>query len=151
MLVAQLNAEDHHTRTNAAIALYELGPAAKSAVPDLLRLLDDEEVVAAWALNAVAQIGDDSKETVRAVTRVLLDEKCSPSLGFNAAVALGKVGEFEPILQVLKGGQTGWAANVFAHIGPRSNEAFPSVAAMLKDSDPAIRCAAVKRACEYGA
>jgi HEAT repeat protein len=143
LLVAQLQADDARVRTNAAIALGQLGPAAQGAVPELLDLLDDETVVAASSVHALAEVGDGSEDMVHALTNVLLDKERYPPLRYSAAVALGKFGVFDAVLEVIEKEETQWAPNVFGHIGARSKEAFPAIAELCNSPDPRLRCVAL--------
>jgi HEAT repeat protein len=82
-------------RTPAAIALGEMGSAAKDAVPDLVKLLDEPPGKAGpirfHAARALGQIGPDAKEAVPALVKLLQDSKAGPGRRL-VAEALGGIG-----------------------------------------------------------
>ena len=78
-------------REEAANALNEMGPAAKAAVPALIRLLDDKaKGVRQDAALAFGAIGPDAKASVPALIKLLDDKENGVRL--NAAQALGAIG-----------------------------------------------------------
>jgi HEAT repeat protein len=143
LLVEQLQASDPQVRANAAVALGQLGPAAKDAVPALLEALSDETVASGSAVFALQQIGEGGDLVARALTVLLRDEQAFPTLRYQAAVALGRIGQFDPVLDLIKQEPLGWVPAAFSAMGPRSKDAVPAVAAMLKSEVPEHRAAAV--------
>src|SRR5262245_45350480 len=129
-------------RTNAAIALGEFGPAATSALPELVNALQDDAAVACYAAVALGRIGESAKPAVVPLADTLRDGQKYVVLRYNAAIALGQLGEFGPPLEVLEREQTGWLCNAFAAIGPMAKDVVPSLAEMLNSFEPADRVAA---------
>ena len=71
-LAAQLGSTDRDTRREAGHALEKLGPAAKGALPELLKALDDsDKQVWANAFAAIAAIGPGAAEAVPRLVEVL--------------------------------------------------------------------------------
>ena len=90
-LVAKLKDKDGDLRRAAAKELGELGPEAKSAVPDLMRALRDKDLfVRRFSAEALGKIGPDAKAAVPALATALNDEKKEVA---DAAIdALVKIG-----------------------------------------------------------
>ena len=62
------------TRNNAAYSIARMGPAAKSAVPALIKALKDPEPVVRYpACIALREIGPDAKDAVPALQEALED------------------------------------------------------------------------------
>lgn len=75
----------------ACVILSEMGPAAKSAVPALSRVLQDKDPEDRMqALIALGEIGPDAATAVSAITAALNDKE--DSVAYAAAFALGKIG-----------------------------------------------------------
>jgi len=65
---------DPRIRREAVGVLARMGPEAKEAVPDLIRLLDDEdEATRKLAARALGRIGPDAAPAVPALKRMLLE------------------------------------------------------------------------------
>jgi HEAT repeat protein len=74
------------------LLLGEVGPAAKSAVPDIIALFADERPeVRRQAAMTLGEIGPASKDAVPALIKMLDDKEAAAS--FSAAFALGKIGD----------------------------------------------------------
>jgi HEAT repeat protein len=90
-LIQQLTSPDAQERKNAIDALGDLGPAAKKAVPQLTKLLGDEDEHIRWhALRSLGAIGPDAAPAVDALAERLKDK--SPVVRAYAAFALGRIG-----------------------------------------------------------
>jgi HEAT repeat protein len=97
-LVGLLQSGDSETRRAAGDALGGFGPAAESAIPDLIRILKDSADTdiagaansAAWALSRIAPGTRSSDGAVAALTGVLQSE--SPSMRSAAALTLRPFG-----------------------------------------------------------
>lgn len=76
----------------ACLALADMGPAAKAAVPQLVKIEQREEPeVRLQALVALGQIGPDAKAAVPVILKALQSEK-SDGVRYAAAFALGQIG-----------------------------------------------------------
>src|SRR5271154_3575001 len=75
-LAAKLQDPDATVRRNAADQLGELGPEAKSVIPELIKALDDKDFfVRRFAAKALGQIGPDAKEALPALGKLAKDER----------------------------------------------------------------------------
>jgi HEAT repeat protein len=74
-----LDSREIKARCAALSTLCQLGPAARSALPDLLRALTDNEVevrsLAAFAIGPIAREGPEQKEVIAAISTLLKQEK----------------------------------------------------------------------------
>jgi HEAT repeat protein len=114
-LIKQLDVGDEPTRANAAEALGDLGPAAKTAIPSLvLAMRDEAEAVREQATLALVEIGAD-EGAVPALTGAVQDS--------DAVVRAG-------------------AASALGGIGSGARSAVPALIEALKDHDPSVKCAA---------
>ena len=67
-LVEQLHASDTNSRRDAALQLGQVGPAAKDAVPALVKALgDSDKQVWSYAIGALAALGPEAKEAIPAL------------------------------------------------------------------------------------
>jgi HEAT repeat protein len=80
-----------------------MGPAAKPAVDDMIKSLDDADpAVRSDAAVALAAIGPDAAAAVPSLTKMLADE-AAPAARFPAAYALGRIGPAaKPALEQLR-------------------------------------------------
>jgi HEAT repeat protein len=92
-LVAKLKSNDSDARRAAAKDLGELGADAKSAVPDLIKALNNDKdlFVRRFAAEALGAIGPDAVSAVPDLGKALNDSRKEVQLA--AADALGKLGE----------------------------------------------------------
>jgi HEAT repeat protein len=89
-LAKELRNEDAQVRQRAAIALAELGPKAKAAVPALISALRDPDPgVRRMAASALGEIGPDARRAVPALKNALKDENAQVEK--DAAAALEKI------------------------------------------------------------
>lgn len=88
-------------RQSAADGFKLLGPTAKSAVPDLVRLLNvSDKGVAATAAKCLGGIGPDARQALPALIKAVKDP--DPYVRENAVFALGELGpSAEPAVDVL--------------------------------------------------
>jgi HEAT repeat protein len=103
-LTEQLKSPDAGLRGQAAMALREMGPAAKAAVPALAKAMSDRNLnVRYWAGSALRGLGPEGKASVPALIEVLktypggspeLDgpPRYYPDVRSVAAEALGAIG-----------------------------------------------------------
>jgi len=76
----------------ACLALAEIGPAAKEAVPHLAKVLENEDPeVRLQALVALGNIGPDSKSALADITKALENDEFG-GVRYAAAYALGRIG-----------------------------------------------------------
>ncbi|HTU91220.1 MAG TPA: HEAT repeat domain-containing protein [Gemmataceae bacterium] len=82
-------------RIHAVVALGKMGTNAKDAVPDLIKMLDEEPGKAGpirfHAATALGQIGSEAKKAVPALVKLLNDENAGPGRR-TVVVALGQMG-----------------------------------------------------------
>lgn len=84
--------DNNEARYWACLALADMGPAAKKAVPQLTKLQEsDEPQVRLQALVALGQIGPDAKSAVPAIVKSLDGDKVA-GVRYAAAFALGEIG-----------------------------------------------------------
>ena len=88
-----LSDPDPTAREEAGYALSRIGPAAKEAVPALVRLLGVETIdkVRLAAVSALGWIGEDGRDAVPAL-RGILEQEQSDAVRWRAATALGQIG-----------------------------------------------------------
>lgn len=148
---AQLAAPDRDARREASYQLLHLGPAAKAALPDLIKALDDsDKQVWSNALSAIAAIGPDA---VDAVPKLLEGLNSNRSGGryrdqsqfvLRSAYALARIGEAAKpqLIDALKGKDTGLrigAAKALGGMGPAAKDAIPTLIENLGHSDQDLR------------
>lgn len=92
-LVVALKHDHREVRRYAAFALARLGANARSAIPELTRCLDDDDM-GYMAARALGDIGGDARNAIPSLTKLL----ASPSLGdrAEAAKALANLGPLPP-------------------------------------------------------
>lgn len=143
-LQALLHHPGQHVRLQAAWGLAVIGPPAKKAVPDLLRLLaNDEPMMRSLAAQALGEIGLDSEDDTRALIKLLADPQADVrqhavfalmNIGARSVPALEKVlAEEEPV----------WvrtaSLQALANQGRAARPVVPTLIRLLKDRDPDIR------------
>jgi HEAT repeat protein len=132
VLTAALRDEDAEVREHAAMALWHIGPAAKAAVPELIRALGKNNRRAHWAcMRALGSMGPSASAAVPVLVELL--QGPDSDLYEAAASALGNIGpEARAAVPALlktaseQGRQVRFAAIVaLGRIGPASREAVP--------------------------
>lgn len=114
--ILQAEQNDMGVRWNAARTLGKIGPAAKSAIPTLIAVLKDSEVLLReHAAEALGDIGPDSAEAVPHLIPLLKDE--DSRVRRDVVRALGM-------------------------IGPAAKSASPAILPLLNDDEPPVREAA---------
>jgi HEAT repeat protein len=82
---------DRWVRISAAVALGQIGPEAKEAVPSLIKALGDSDIrVRHGAINALGKIGSSAESVVPALIAVLSDPV--PDIRKEAILLLQKIG-----------------------------------------------------------
>ncbi len=112
-LAALLHDPDFQTRLLAADKLAQLGPAAASAIPDLILALNDTREVRETAAYALSQMGPLAAPAISELIRLLSDD------GIGVRV---------------------YAVMALGNIGPDAYVATPSIITiLLSDEDPGVR------------
>ena len=89
--IEKTNDPNRDVRVNAAIALRNMGPRAKTALSALTRLLNDKETRVRYrAAQALGAIGPEAKSAVPTLTKSLDDDYWV--VRTESALALGKIG-----------------------------------------------------------
>ncbi|MCA9268625.1 MAG: HEAT repeat domain-containing protein, partial [Planctomycetales bacterium] len=166
--LAQITADpavDAITRRQAAIALGRLGPAARVALPTLVRLLNGPDDASAWnAAKAMAHMGPAAKEAAPALVQLLRDQQRAMTLRQMSLEALSQIGGAHPDAiaaicdQVQRGpwsaaeGELGeyhlrqLAIEAIGYVGPDAAVAAPLLARALgsrRESEASRRASAV--------
>jgi len=149
LLRTLLKNSDAEVRANAILSLGMIGPAAGSAVPDLIDLLDAPAMEAdpkGSVLGALFRIGPAAKAALPSISRLVDD----PDVGSIAIEALGGLGpEAAPavpkILEAMKRDATGLGSigpTTLGEIGPGAKEAVPVLIEWMSHDESGARCAA---------
>ena len=73
--IGELKSRDYMARMRAAHALMHLGPGAKKAIPDLIKLLDDGEPLVRWAAaTTLGEFAPDSRDAVPALKKLAAED-----------------------------------------------------------------------------
>ena len=147
-LITALSAEDVSKRGGAAMALGDMGPAAREAAPALIANLGNPDPeVQRTVGDALAQIGP---ETVKPVAEALGSAEARTRQG--AALALGGLGkaakEAGPRLADVTEKETDASARIaelgaLSRVGVEAGRSVPLLVDALKSGDDALRHAAV--------
>ena len=151
-LATQLTASDRDARRDAGLQLEKLGPAAKPALPALMKAIDDpDKQVWGNALGAIAAIGPDAAAAIPQLMDALDSRKGSDYRQrdkgqklMRAAYALACIGDAArpALIEALKANDTGLrlgAAKALGGTGPRSCDAIPALIENLGHSDQELR------------
>ena len=140
LLISALRSEDSGVRRQAAAALGKIGPAAKAAVPALIKVLKEnyESIEVREQAEAVlGKIGPAAKAAVPALIRVLKDKYELTEVREQAATALVKIGsEAAPaLIELLKGDDSVVGSNTMSILRAIGSEAVPALIKALKDKN----------------
>jgi hypothetical protein len=148
ILIAALSSAEWAKREEAALAISQIGVAAKASVPALIASLEDEEWrVRAAAAKAIANMEGGAAAAVPALEKALKDEEWQ--VRRPAAYALSAQGKSAraavPAL-VLALDDEEWqvrraAATALGNIGKGARAAIPGLRARLKDPELQVRMA----------
>jgi HEAT repeat protein len=155
--VEKLGSSDRELRREAAYQLSVMNPGAKSALPALIRALDDlDRQVWAFAVTAIARLGPDAAPAIPKLIAGI-DSRTAPGVRprdkaqtiQRSAYALARIGDAAKpeLLKALKGDDTGLrigAAKAFAIIGSSAVEAVPGLIENLGHNDPEVRAEMVE-------
>jgi HEAT repeat protein/S1-C subfamily serine protease len=143
-------------RTQAALALAQLGPDAHAALPDLLaQLKDSDESVRQAALKAVVAIGPEAKD-VPALSEGLSSTSVEVrTLTMQALARLGAAAkDAVPALKTaLKDSDKAiriQAVQTLEAVGPAAKDAVPALEEALKDSDRNVGMASARALLKLG-
>lgn len=150
-LIKALN--NDNARYWACIALASVGPNAKAAVPELVKLTTHSEPeVRMQSVMAIGEIGPDAKTAVPALIKALDDQE--HSVRYGAALALAKIGDASAVEGLEKQLASddrflkmisAWA---IAKLQPDNtasvDRAIELLSEGLKDSDPSLRAASAR-------
>lgn len=153
-LTKALSDPDPAVRANAASALGEIGPEAKSAVPGLVKLFSEDGIinVRTNAANALRKIGPEAKSAVPALIKLLSEDSDDEVRGL-AVFVLGGIGpeakSAVPALTKLLSDDhitdlRAFAAMVLGEIGPEARSAIPELTKLTGESDDKVRDNAAK-------
>jgi len=143
-LIDRLRDKDATIRLHAAIALGNVGPDARAAVPMLKPFLKQKHVVRVYTAHALWKIEHNAEEILPILEQGVQEEA---PFRWAAAVFLGEMGPAAeraiPLLkdaaQATDKSTASCAVQALAHISPRTT---PILMAMLKDPDPGMRISA---------
>jgi HEAT repeat protein len=147
--VKELKAPEAEMRRQAAVALSQMGPAAKPAVNDLGNALKDEDAtVRLTVVTALWRLGPDAQVVAPAVAATLKKDR-DQRVRTMAAYALGKVStstkEVVPaLLEALQDEQVGVrrvAAFVLGQlpVDDETRKAVPTLVRLVRDEDELLR------------
>jgi HEAT repeat protein len=150
-LIDVLTGPNTEMRACAAMHLAKIGPAAKAAVPALVRslradqpVLNDAEADALrrYAVIALGRIGPDAREAVPAL-KTLLDRELGskdsfPSVEPVLVKALDSIGE-PPVTKLTEAFLRGGGCYELARLGPKARGAVPVLRKALNDRRPEVR------------
>ena len=144
--IRQLKSPISSVRSSAAQGLGQIGPGARTAVPELLLMLQDQspDVVssAAWALGHIEMRSPDPD--VIAALRDCLKHPDGEARRYAAyALSLcggGAAAAVEDLIDKLDDPHMGcWAAQALGEIGPAARVSIPQLATLLKSQKSADR------------
>ena len=149
-LIGELGSGDKVKRREAARSLALLGPAARAAVPALIKGLDDdEEQVFFWSATALAKIGPDGHEATPELIKRLKrsGRRYKDQVHVRIVHALTQIGP-AAVLQLT--GALGsehssvrlGAVRVLGNLGFASREAAPRLFDLLADDSESVRFSA---------
>jgi HEAT repeat protein len=151
--VQMLTKEDHESRMSAVTRLGEMGTEAKSAVPQLIELLQNDPVfsIRGDCAKTLGNIGPDAVSAVPALIGFLKNTECGYERAY-APTALGNIGllpeqsvpalvealqnDPDPVVRQL-------SARALADFGANAGPAIPALIDALKNGKKDLRDAAV--------
>lgn len=146
-LIELLQSNDKIVQLEALKNLYDLGPAAKDAVPYLMNALNKgDNEIKEKAAETLGEIKDNTEETILALLQCFYDD--NPYLNGKAVDALAKIGaETVPYLkEYLKDGNDNvrWCSAItLSKIIPASKLAVPELVEALEDDNENVRWSSI--------
>lgn len=151
-------------RNDAMEILAELGPAAKSALGEMITGLGDQDpVYRSDSAMAIAALGPEAVSAAPALEKLLADESTPPPVRYTAAYGLGRIGPpaaaAEPLLRKLAESEDDLLATVavWAALKLKPDDAtlfdaaVPKLRQALKDEQELVRLEAAVALGEIGA
>ncbi len=145
-LASQLSATDREARREAGHLLEKLGPAAKAALPELLKAIDDpDKQVWSNALSAIAAIGPQAADAIPKLVEAFDSRKDSDSRQrdksqklLRAAHALACIGDAArpALIAALRADDTGLrlgAAKALGGIAAKNGSAGEAIPALIEN------------------
>jgi HEAT repeat protein len=144
-LVKHLGNQDVNVRARVMEFLAILGPAAKEAMPALIKTLDDDDFPASQAVAALGAMGPEAKPAVKALVKHYEDVKAREANGkapegdyrrrkileAMEKIGPGAVDAIPLLLKYLP--EQPQAARVLGKIGPLAKEAVPALEKMYRE------------------
>ncbi|GBD36504.1 hypothetical protein HRbin36_01629 [bacterium HR36] len=149
----QLRSEEADKRKEALRAISAIGPAAKEAIPEVRKLLQDpDEDVQEWACSTLGRIGEAAKVAIPDLEKIILNRQAADKVRWAAAVALGNIGPVAvsatpTLLKALQDSDPWlrWAATEgLSGIGPQAQGAAQALAEALYDTEYIVRIGAAR-------
>jgi HEAT repeat protein len=144
-LTTALKSKDAAVRYYAAKAIGEIGPGAKSAIPVLIKMLNDTGLDSNVGLAATDAFGRIGPEAIPYLMKALKDK--DNETRSNAASALGDFGPAAKaavplLIEAANGKYMGLrqsSVRALGRIGPDAKAAVPALAAALKDKNALLQ------------
>lgn len=152
-LLADIRSKEPIRRYEALETLTKLGPSAGQAVPELEKLLvDDDELARVLAASALVRVEPDNAQRKQAAVQALartMTETTRTEIRREAAHGLARLGApAVPAAIAVLGDQLPetriLAAETLARIGAVAADAVPTLVSLLDDEDAKVRAAATR-------
>ena len=144
-LIQELSHQDVPTRRAAARGLRRLAGEAGSAIPALIRALDDSDSeVRSWAAAALGWIGIPEPAAIARLGQMLSNVHEQDDVRGVASSALGRLGEaaLPHLLEVAKGSDASgrqWSIRALGEAGAPASMILPTLINAMNDPDPNVR------------
>lgn len=150
ILIKALGDSNRWVRISAAVALGQIGPEAKEAVPSLIKALGDSDPGMRYrAAEALGKIGSEAKEAIPALLKALGDNEPEVCMVADSAIAKIVPEAKEAAFALIKAlGDSDirvrhGAINALGKIGSPAESVVPALIAVLSDPVPDIRKEAI--------
>jgi HEAT repeat protein len=144
-LINQLHDTTPEIRRHAAYVLGGLGPAAKGAIPGLVKLLKDPRLdLQQVAAKALVRLGPVAKDTIPDLVKILKDPDAYVLQVVYVLGGLGPVAKdaIPALVKLLKDPDAHvrvHAAQALGGLGPAAKDTIPELVKLLKDPVPDVR------------
>ena len=140
----EIRSDNAIIRMRSAIALGELGPPAKIAVPELIQMAKENNVWCnLYAAQALGNIGPEAGDAIPAIIDLL--KSANDQVQYQAGYAISRIGiqgylkEALPVIKAMFDGKyqyfRRYAAASLASVGPEAKEVIPVLVKALRDED----------------